>query len=287
MSYLQLEGRRAPRHTIKSASRKRIVRPCRCSDGTIGLGEYEDDGFGKFKLKKILKKVTAPVAKVVQKVTSKGPLKSIKKGLRKVTAAQTGFITAGLLKPKLFGIKSKSGKKMFKIGGVAGKVVAAVTIGVIAAPFVAPYLASAGSATLGGLKFLGGKLVSAPMTLLSKLTSMGKTPQTATTDEVVKAGIETGDITPGMLEQLGGVIPGLTQALNQAPPDLSIPGEPDYGGTYTPGQGYTPGMPSEGEEGAPVAEAGLFGGGNLTPMLYLGAGFLALMMFGGKKGRSS
>jgi hypothetical protein len=229
----------------------------------MGMGEYEDDGLGRFKLKKILKKVGNIVAKPIQKITSKGPLKTVKKVLRKGMTIQAGILTGGLVKGKALGIKSKSSTKLFKTTAKVTRVVAAVAVAVIAAPIVAPYLASAGSAVLGGLKFVGGKLVAAPKAFLSMLTAKGKNPATMTTEEVVKEGIESGTVTPGMLEQLGPLIPDLVGALK---PSVEYPGGTDY-----------PSSPDQ------RAQEGVAPGGGimdtLGPMLpWIGVGVVAIVL---------
>jgi hypothetical protein len=224
------------------------------------LGEYDDHGLGKGGWKKKLKKLASPVSKTVQKLTARGPLKTVKKVLRKGAVIQAGILTGGFVKGKALGIKSKSSTKLFKTTAKVTRVVAAVAVAVIAAPIVAPYLASAGSATLGGLKFVGGKLISAPKAFLSMLTGKGKNPSNMSTEEIVKEGIESGTITHGMLDQLGPMIPGLVEAIREKP-TVEYPGGADY-----------PASP----EGAPP------GGGmmeTLGPMLpWIGVGVVAIVV---------
>jgi hypothetical protein len=228
----------------------------------MGMGEYEDDGLGRFKLKKILKKVGNIVAKPIQKITSKGPLKTVKKVLRKQAAFSVGLATAGLIKPKVFGVKQKGSVKFFRAGGLVGK----VALAVVAAPIVAPYLASAGSATLGGLKFVGGKLVSAPKAFLSMLTGKGKTPTTMSTEDVVKEGIESGLVTHSMLEQLTPMIPGLLDSITQKP-SVEYPG----GAIYPAAPGG-----EETSQGEPTG-GGIMG--TLGPMLpWIGVGVVAIVV---------
>lgn len=83
-------------------------------------------------------------------------LKKITKVLRKPVAAIVGIATAGLIPPKLLGIKSAKSKKIFRKGGIAGKIVG----GVVAAVFLGPPLlamlsgtgAAAGATTAAGAK---------------------------------------------------------------------------------------------------------------------------------------
>lgn len=201
-----------------------------------------------------------------------------RKLLRKAGALTAGA-TGGLVpfvKPGMLGVKSKSGKKMFRVGRVVG----AATAAFYAGPLLATKLgAKAGISKIGALKFLGGKLVSAPKMLMDKLSSKGIDPKTATPAEVIQAGQETGYVTPGIIDNALKQL-GVSGGIQSVP----VPeGSPEYpeGATY-------PVRPTEegSETATPVSEAGMFGGGGLTPILYLGAGFLALMMFGGKKGRS-
>ena len=207
-------------------------------------GEYEPvyNSLGELSgLRKKLKKIFKAPAAIVQKVTRKGPLKTVKKILRKQAAISVGIATAGLVKPKFVGIKQKGSKKLFRYGGIVGKAV----IAVVAAPIVAPYLASAGSAVLGGLKFVGGKLMAAPKAVMSLFASKGIDPKTATPEQAVQAGIETGSITPGMIEQLAGAIPAVGQAF-QSYQDSQKSGVEYPGGTIYPsspeGQGVGGGI---------------------------------------------
>lgn len=150
--------------------------------------EYEDSGLGKRKrgFRKILRKVGA------------------------VAAGATGGLVP-FVKPKMLGVKSKAGKKYFRIGRVVGGVTAAVFLAPMA---IAKLGGPTGLTKMGALKFLGGKLVSGPKRLMSALTKKGIDPKTATTEQVVQTGMQTGDVTPSMLEtivsaaQQAGVVPG-------------------------------------------------------------------------------
>lgn len=109
------------------------------ADTTQHLGEL---GFG-----------LKTIAKGIQKATSKGPLKAVKKVLRKAGAVQAGLITAGLVKPKALHIYNKKSRKLYKISGNTAKVAAVVAGGVLLAPAVGP----AAGAALGAAKnFLTG-----------------------------------------------------------------------------------------------------------------------------------
>lgn len=138
-------------------------------------------------------------ANFFQKLTNKGPLKKIKKVVRKVAAGQAGLVTAGLVNPKVLRIKSKSSKKIYKTTGKIAKIGAAVAATVIAAPVVAPAIGSAGSAVIGGLKFVGGKLVGAGKGVASALADRGETPGTASVAEALRAGAAAGELTPEQL----------------------------------------------------------------------------------------
>jgi hypothetical protein len=231
MSYVQHPVLGVDPHTLSSAQRRDLLRQAKRAHtlGEISYGEYE----GLFKkIKSVVKKVASPVTKVIQKVTSKGPLKAVKKVLRATTAATVAVATAGLVKPKFVGIKSKVGKKIYRTVGTATKIVGGVVLGVMAAPIIAPYLASAGSATLGGLKFVGGKLVSAPSAVMNLFKSKGIDPNTVTPEQAVQAGIETGSINQGMLDQLGNMIPAVGQAIqsyqSSQQPSVEYPGGAAY-----------------------------------------------------------
>jgi hypothetical protein len=159
-------------------------------------GDYEDTGLGKFKLKKILKKIASPVSKTIQKVTAKGPLKTVKKIIRKHAAISVGLATAGLVKPKFVGIKQKGSKKLYRYAGHVSKVAAVVAAAVVAAPAV--------SAALGGSTAASG----------------------ASAGSIVSAGTATGVVTPSLIatisQNIPGIntqeIPGIVDALMGKPP---------------------------------------------------------------------
>lgn len=179
---------------------------------TEQYGEYS--GIGK-KLKKLKKRVV--------------------KVARKVVVAKAGIVTGGLIKPKILGIKSKGAVKLYRKTGKIAKIGAAVAGAVVFGPAllaaVGPTLASAGSASLGALKFVGGKLVSAPKAVLSALTRKGIDPKTTTPDQAVQAGLETGAVTPSMIETLMGAYMG-TQGQPAYPGGAEYPArETDEGQT--------------------------------------------------------
>lgn len=138
-------------------------------------------------------------ANFFQKITRKGPLKTVKKAVRKVAAAQAGLMTMGLIKPKVLHITSKSSKKIYKTTGTVAKIGAAVAATVIAAPVIAPAIGTAGSAVIGGLQFVGGKLVGAGKGVVSALSDRGETPGTASVEEALRAGAVAGELTPEQL----------------------------------------------------------------------------------------
>lgn len=231
---------------------------------------YPQQQYGEYSgLRKKLKKVFKPVTKVVQKVTRKGPLKAVKKVVRKTAALTAGVVTAGLVKPKFVGVKQKGSKKLFRVGGVVGKVALAVAL----APIVAPVLSSAGSAVVGGLKFVGGKVVSMGFATKKFLLGKGVDPKTATPDQVVQAGIESGEITPSMIEQLGKAIPDVAQAYQSLQkPSVEYPGGAEY--------------PASPEGVPPREQAGMLD--TIKPYLpWIGVGVVAIILLpklvGGKK----
>jgi hypothetical protein len=204
-----------------------------------------------------------------------------RKLLRKVGAVAAGA-TGGLVpfvKPKMLGVKSKSGKKYFRIGRVVGGVTAAV----FAAPFlIAKMGGPAGLTKMGSLKFLGGKLVSGPASLMAKMKSKGIDPKTATTQQVIDAGKETGDVTDSMLENV------VTLAKNMG---IQIPGQSQEGPTYPGGTSYPSRPPSEGGGGEGYTTDGSSTGGmfeTVKPMLpWIGAGIVAIAVLPSLlKGRS-
>lgn len=205
----------------------------------VQFGEYEDDGLGK------------------------------KRGVRGLLRKYGGFVagaTGGLipgLKPEKLGVHSKSGKKAFRIGRIVG----AVTAGIFLAPIVAPYIASAGSATMGGLKFIGGKLVSAPASFLQMLTGKGIDPKTADPGTILQEAQQAGTITPDMVSKA-------YEAYTGKPTPMEYPGRESF-----------PSRPTEEEAGPrPVSEGGMFAGVSPVTAVTVGAGVLAILLFGGKKG---
>jgi hypothetical protein len=222
------------------------------------LGEYDLYGvyneFGEYegllkRVRKVVKKVARPVTRVAQKVTAKGPLKTVKKALRKVGAAQAGLLTAGVVQPKLLGVKGAKSQRLFTKAGTVTRVAGAVVGTAIAAPAVLPVLAKAGTAAIGGLKFVGGKLAKAPRAVMDALTSKGIDPGAASPDQVMQAGFETGAVTPGDVQSF----------LRSAPAGPSVDS----------GEGMPPALPGE------VAEGGVLGGA-MAPLLVGGIVIAAL-----------
>lgn len=240
--------------------------------GEISYGEYSG-------WKKRLKKLASPLSKIGQKLTAKGPLKGLKMGLRKVaTVAAVGTGGGLIFKGKVFGIKSKKNLALFKKVQKFGRVIAVVAAGVVLAPLVGPALASAassvgsaigsaGSAVMGGLKFAGGKLMSAPTKLLSFLSSKGIDPKTATPEQVIQAGIETGDVTPTMLENYATQY---AEATGNAPSGYPTNPMPDD-------------IAERVKEGGEVAEGGMFPVITPTTAMLVAGSIVGLMLL--KKGR--
>jgi hypothetical protein len=67
-------------------------------------------------------------SKVVQKATSKGPLAKVKQVVRKVAAIDQGIKTAGLIKPKLVGIKNPGSVAVFKQAAQVSQAVAVAAV---------------------------------------------------------------------------------------------------------------------------------------------------------------
>lgn len=250
--------------------------------GEYNLAEIEDDGLGKFKLKKIIKKVGGFAAGVV------------------------GIIPG--IKPKMLGVKSESGKKMFKIGKIVGYVAGAAALAVFAGPAIATAIGKGANVALGGLKWAGGRLISIPAkfmqglkgkqgpevtesdafkVLVTNYQKAGKTEseavdlarsvfaqQTATKmspEELINLAKSYGVITPGMegkavedLQTTGIVPPQEMRGIAQS--KLGV--EP-----LEPGQQY---ITPTGEK----VEAGMFAGmGGALPWV-IGGGLLLLTMTG-------
>jgi len=247
--------RRGQYATVKRGKKKwRVKLPAMMTEaqarehirGIKGLGEYaEFEDLGKFKFKKIFK----PIAKVAKKVAP------VLAAVNPLTMPLTLF-APGVAK-KLYGIKSAKAEKSFKIGRKITVGMAAVAGAVIAAPLIAPIAAKAGSVALGGLKFLGGKVVSMPSKLFSALKGKGySNPGTASNEEILNTAQETGSITPGMLDQFSRQFPSGQEPYAEGG-QLRIPGK-------------------EGE----IAEAGMFAGmGGALPWI-IGGGLLLLTLTG-------
>lgn len=207
--------------------------------------EYE--GFGKFKFKKIFKKVAGIAASM----------------------SPTSIFFPGLTK-KAFGIKSAEATKGFKLGR---KVFIGATLAVgavVAAPFVIPALTSAvssgGSMLLGGLKFMGGKLMSAPQSLIDHFSRQGQNINDVPPGDIINAAQQLGHVTPQELENAYTQLK-TSQATTGLPPSGYYPQE----GVEEMAWGQPKGVPT-------TAEAGMFAGGAPTALL-IGGSLLALMLF--------
>ena len=140
----------------------------------LALGDYET--LEGFKLKKFFKKVGKAVGKVL--------------------AVPAGIVGGAIgLKPGLFGIKSEKAKKRYKKLGKVGRVLIGVGAAALLLPLVLPTIASGASTAVGALKFAGGKLLSAPLSVIKMLTGAGKDPKTATPEEVLEAAEAAGVLT--------------------------------------------------------------------------------------------
>ncbi len=221
------------------------------------FGDY--DGLGKFKFKKVLKKVGK-----VARIAAVAPF------------AVPGMIFAPGLARKAMGIKAGTkAERIFKKVRKGIIAATAVTGAVVFGPAVLSALgtaaSSAGSMTIGGLKFLSGKLTSLPSGLMNIFKSRGVDPFTLPPDQVIQEAVNQGYLSQDQAIRAyqEAAKAGYAPSLEQAGAGAGMP--PMYG-------------PETPEGGQPVAEAGMFGGG-MTGPLVIGAGILAVILFSGQQRR--
>jgi hypothetical protein len=94
---------------------------------------------GLFKrARKIIKKVASPLTRITEKA-----LKQIVRPLRPIGAALAPLTGVGLVvQPKVFGIRSAKGERIFDTSQRIGRIVAGAAGAVVAAPVVAPTLST-------------------------------------------------------------------------------------------------------------------------------------------------
>ena len=161
----------------------------------MGEYEYEDEGLGKLKLKKIVRKVAA-----VTVGTALAPISAIApKSLKYV------------------GIKSKSSQKLARVAGIGTLAVGAAFV---AAPMLGPAIAKSGSAVMGGFKFVAGKLKQAPKPAVDLLQQQGIDPVSAPPERVIQAGLESGSLLPETVQRAQEMTQGRESYYSpQADPD--------------------------------------------------------------------
>ena len=118
-----------------------------------------------------------------------------KKVVRNALAFVAGTVTLGLIPPKTFHITGHSAMQNFRAGRLVGDITAGAAAAIIVGPAILPYISQGGSLMLGGLKWVGGALMSIGPAAAKLLTSRGVNPQQATPQQAIDASVQTGELT--------------------------------------------------------------------------------------------
>ena len=175
------------------------------------------------------------------------------------------------LKPKALGFKGGSIVKHWKTMGTVTRIGGAIVGAAVFGPAIAGFIGKGASVVWGGMKFVGGRLASVPMSLIQGFKGSGAVPQEATPEEAAKQ-IQGFDLsTIGNMAKQVGLISDATQAQVQMPesylsPEAREMPEDRYQGSY---------QDQYGEK----AEADILGGlGNLGQYIPLIIGGAVLLM---------
>jgi hypothetical protein len=203
-----LSGARAPRRRVLPLYGGASLTPEMAAllEAYPYLGAHQELGDLGISFKKIRRKVKRAFKKVERKVL---------RPLVKTTGAVVGGLTAGTLgikAPKELRLTGKY-SKLYRRAGKVGRVAAIAGGAVFAGPAIAGLVAKGAPLAMGGLKFLGGKLVQAPRQVLDALRGKGLDPVSASVQDVLEAATETGAVSTAHIEAAA------RQAREAMPPD--------------------------------------------------------------------
>lgn len=172
-------------------------------NGELGYWDYEyaNDGLGGFSLKKIWKKVeksTRSIRKSVGKVTQYIGIPLTSAQIKKVGHVLASVTTAIGIPPRIVGVKNPASiakvKKYAKKVRIAMVIIAVAVVAVYFGPMILTALKTAASSTIGGLKFVGSKLVGGSKLLFSTLAKKGISLTKGNMGDILSTATETGDI---------------------------------------------------------------------------------------------
>ncbi len=173
-------------------------------NGELGYWDYEctNNGGGLgFSLKKVWKKVvksTRSIRKSVGKVTQYIGIPLTKAQIKKVGHVLASVTTAIGIPPRIVGVKNPASiakvKKYAKRVRIAMAVIAVAVIAVYFGPMILSALKTAASSTIGGLKFVGSKLIGGSKLLFGTLAKKGISLAKGNMGDILATATETGDI---------------------------------------------------------------------------------------------
>lgn len=151
--------------------------------------------------KKVEKAVIRPIGKAAKKIAPK-VLAPLGVALAPITGGASLAVLAA--KPQWLGLKSAKAKKDFRKWRkgtlIAAGVGAAVAGAIVAGPAIAAAVSKGASVAMGGLKWVGGKLIAAPKALVDFVAKQGKDIKAMSPEEVLNTASQLGLVTEGQVE---------------------------------------------------------------------------------------
>jgi hypothetical protein len=220
----------------------------------------QDESFEGLKIGAWFKKAFKP-PKFLRKIIPK-EIRKLKPGKILALPFTLPLATVGILKPKAvdIGVGKKFAKQLVTASRIGTAIVGAAVLG----PALLPAITKGGMVAMGGLKWLGGKLMSVPKGVGEILQGQGYPDvDSAPIEALIDAAQQAGALTPEMMQQ------ALAQSGGSYPmPTIENPPiSTQY--QYYPEQLQQP------------AEAGMFPGGGMdtkTMMLMGGLGLVAILL---------
>ncbi len=145
----------------------------------------------------LFKKLSRATRKIRHKIAKTGLTPFLtSKAQKKAGHVLAGSIAAFGVPPKVLGVKNRASQykvsKYAKRFRVAGAVVLGGAALMMAGPAIGGFLAKGGSMAMKGITFAGGKLKALPMVMSKFLKSKGQDPATASIEQILEAGTQTG-----------------------------------------------------------------------------------------------